>query len=128
MARGYDARRPTRRCDRLGATAATLIPAIAEESAHVTLLQRSPTYYFTGLDEAEFADTLRRLEICDESFTKSCAGRCSTSVGAFALRAASEPEAAKQDLLTLARAYLGPDYPVDEHFTPSYRPWRQRIA
>lgn len=47
---------------------------------------------------------------------------------AFVERAASEPEAAKQDLLTIARAYLGPDYLIDKHFTPNYRPWRQRIA
>ncbi len=111
-----------------GATAATLIPAIANESAHVTLLQRSPTYYFTGRDEAEFAETLRRLEICDEWFHEIMRRKMLFERRAFAHRAASQPEAAKQDLLALARAYLGPDYPIDKHFTPSYRPWRQRIA
>ncbi len=111
-----------------GATAATLIPAIAEDSAHVTLLQRSPTYYFTGRDETEFADTLRRLEISNEWFHEIMRRKMLFERKAFAHRAASEPEAAKQDLLALARVYLGPDYPVDKHFMPSYRPWRQRIA
>src|SRR5262249_17289487 len=50
-----------------GATAATLIPAIADECSHVTMLQRSPTYYFTGRNVNELADMLRELKI-DESW------------------------------------------------------------
>ena len=49
-----------------GATAATLIPAIAERCAHVTMLQRSPTFFITGRNANELADTLRQLEIPDE--------------------------------------------------------------
>ncbi len=111
-----------------GATAATLIPAIADEGARVTLLQRSPTYYVTGQLGAELAVTLRQLDISDEWLHEIMRRKMLFDGRAFAERAASEPEAAKQDLLTLARAYLGPDYPIDKHFTPSYRPWRQRIA
>ena len=43
-------------------------------------------------------------------------------------RPSNEPEAAKKDLLSAVEAYLGPDYDIATHFTPSYRPWRQRIA
>ena len=40
----------------------------------------------------------------------------------------TEAEVVKQELLTAVRGYLGPDYDIDTHFTPNYRPWRQRIA
>src|SRR5262249_25011480 len=50
-----------------GATAATLIPAIAEECAHVTMLQRSPTYFITGRNANDLAETLRQLEV-DETW------------------------------------------------------------
>ena len=46
----------------------------------------------------------------------------------FTRRSFDEPEAVKKELLAGVRAYLGPDYDIDTHFTPSYRPWRQRIA
>ena len=49
-----------------GATAATLVPAIAADCAHVTVLQRSPTYFFSGANSNELADTLRELEIDEE--------------------------------------------------------------
>ena len=46
----------------------------------------------------------------------------------FTRRSFKEPEAVKQELLPAVRAYLGPDYDIATHFTPNYRPWRQRIA
>src|SRR4029077_3402290 len=46
----------------------------------------------------------------------------------FTKRSFEEPEAVKAELLAGVRAYLGPDYDVATHFTPKYRPWRQRIA
>ena len=46
----------------------------------------------------------------------------------FTRRSFTEPEVVKQELLEAARAYLGPDYDMETHFTPRYRPWRQRIA
>ena len=46
----------------------------------------------------------------------------------FTRRSFTEPEVVKQELLDGVRAYLGPDYDVETHFTPRYRPWRQRIA
>ena len=50
------------------------------------------------------------------------------SVSSRAKRSFTEPEVVKQELLSAVRAYLGPDYDIATHFTPSYRPWRQRIA
>jgi len=46
----------------------------------------------------------------------------------FTRRSFTEPETVKQELLAGVRAHLGPDYDVATHFTPRYRPWRQRIA
>jgi cation diffusion facilitator CzcD-associated flavoprotein CzcO len=50
-----------------GATAATLVPGIAGQCEHVTVLQRSPTYFWTGRNANELADMLRELEI-DETW------------------------------------------------------------
>ncbi len=111
-----------------GATAATLVPAIAPECEHVTMLQRSPTYFITGRNANELADTLRELEIREDWIHEIVRRKILHDQAAFTRRSFTEPEAVKRDLLTGVRAYLGPDYDVDAHFTPRYRPWRQRIA
>ncbi len=111
-----------------GATAATLVPAIAAECEHVTMLQRSPTYFITGRNANELADTLRELDIREDWIHEIVRRKILHDQAAFTRRSFTEPEAVKQDLLTGVRAYLGPDYDVDTHFTPRYRPWRQRIA
>jgi cation diffusion facilitator CzcD-associated flavoprotein CzcO len=110
-----------------GATAATLIPAIADASAHVTLLQRSPTYFHPGRDVTEFANALKQLEISDEWFHELMRRKMLVERRAFSQFTAADPEGATQFLLTHAREALGPDFPM-EHFTPRYRPWRQRLA
>jgi cation diffusion facilitator CzcD-associated flavoprotein CzcO len=111
-----------------GATAATLVPAIADECAHVTMLQRSPTYYFPARNADELADTLRQLEI-DEAWIHEIVRRKRIHDGsAFTRRTFREPEVVKQELIENVRAQLGPEHPVAPHFTPTYRPWQQRIA
>ena len=111
-----------------GATAATLVPAIASECDQVTLLQRSPTYYIPARNANQLADTLRELQI-DESWIHEIVRRKMIFDQAmFTRKCFQEPEVAKADLLTAVRSYLGPDYDIDTHFTPKYRPWRQRIA
>jgi cation diffusion facilitator CzcD-associated flavoprotein CzcO len=111
-----------------GATAATLIPAIADDCAHVTMLQRSPTFYRTGRNAIEIADELRQLQI-DESWIHEIVRRKILHDQAiFTRRSFTEPEKVKQELLSAVQTYLGPDYDVATHFMPSYRPWRQRIA
>lgn len=75
-----------------GATAATLVPAIADDCAHVTLLQRSLTFFRTG----------RKKILYEQSV--------------FTDRAFSEPETVKQELLAGGRGVLGPDYDVEKHF------------
>jgi cation diffusion facilitator CzcD-associated flavoprotein CzcO len=111
-----------------GATAATLVPAIAGKCAHVTMLQRSATYFRTGRNAIEIADELRELQV-DEAWIHEIV-RCKIQLeqARFTRRTFTEPDKVRQELLAQARAYLGPDHSIEPHFTPTYRPWRQRIA
>src|SRR6266446_2872462 len=111
-----------------GATAATLIPAIAADCAYVTMLQRSPTWFRTGRNAIALADELRELGIEEAWIHEIVRRKILHDQAVFTSRSFTEPEAVKQELLTAARAYLGPDYDIATHFTPTYRPWRQRIA
>jgi cation diffusion facilitator CzcD-associated flavoprotein CzcO len=111
-----------------GATAATLIPSLAGDAAHVTMLQRSPTFFFTGRNTNELADTLRELEI-DETWIHEIVRRKAILEQGRIARASREyPELVRDELLKQIRDILGPDHDVDTHFNPSYRPWQQRIA
>ncbi|WP_119420255.1 flavin-containing monooxygenase [Desertibaculum subflavum] len=111
-----------------GATAATVIPAIAEDVDHVTMLQRSPTYFIPGRNAIQIAEELRALQV-DESWIHEITRRKILFDQAnFTRRSFEEPDKVKQELLGGVRAFLGPDFDIDKHFTPSYRPWRQRIA
>ena len=110
-----------------GATAATLVPAIADDVEHVTLLQRSPTYFFPGRNFNELADMLRQLEV-DESWIHEIIRRKILFEQAeFTRRAKEEPDAVKAQLLGLVESFVGEEV-VQAHFTPKYRPWRQRLA
>ncbi|MDE1174182.1 MAG: NAD(P)/FAD-dependent oxidoreductase [Parvibaculaceae bacterium] len=111
-----------------GATAATLVPAIAGDTAHVTLLQRSPTYFIPGRNANDLADTLRQLQVDETWIHEIVRRKILFDQDEFTRRSIEEPEVVKQELLEGVRAYLGPDFDIDKHFTPSYRPWRQRIA
>ena len=111
-----------------GATAATLIPAIAADCDHVTMLQRSPTFFRTGRNAIEIADELRELQIDETWIHEIVRRKILHDQAVFTSRSFTEPETVKQELLSAVRAYLGPDYDVATHFTPRYRPWRQRIA
>jgi cation diffusion facilitator CzcD-associated flavoprotein CzcO len=110
-----------------GATAATLVPAIADDCEHVTLLQRSPTYFIPGRNVNELAETLRQLDVPEEWTHEIVRRQILFNQAAFTKRAIEEPETVKQELLAGVKAFL-PEDVVEEHFTPSYRPWRQRIA
>jgi cation diffusion facilitator CzcD-associated flavoprotein CzcO len=111
-----------------GATAATLVPAIAGKCAHVTMLQRSPTWFNTGRNVIELAEELRKLQIDETWIHEIVRRKILHDQAAFVKRTFEDPDGVKMDLLGAVRAYLGEDYDIDTHFTPSYRPWRQRIA
>jgi cation diffusion facilitator CzcD-associated flavoprotein CzcO len=111
-----------------GATAATLIPAIADQCGHVTMLQRSPTYFRTGRNAIELAETLRQLQVKEEWIHEIVRRKILYDQATFTRLSFEKPEAVKKELLDGIRAVLGPDYDIETHFTPKYRPWRQRIA
>lgn len=110
-----------------GATAATVLPAIADDAKHVTLLQRSPTYFIPGRNANELADILRELKIDETWIHEIVRRKLLHDQALFTERAFNEAEAVREELLAGVRAFLG-DEAVKQHFTPSYRPWRQRIA
>jgi len=111
-----------------GATAATLIPAIAGDCSHVTMVQRSPTYFFIGSNINELADQLRQLEIPDEWTHEIVRRKILFDQEAVTKLSVEEPDFVKAALLEGVRGILGDDYDIDTHFTPKYRPWRQRLA
>jgi cation diffusion facilitator CzcD-associated flavoprotein CzcO len=111
-----------------GATAATIIPAMAKDCAQITMLQRSPTWFSTGRNVNELAEMLRALQI-DETWIHEIVRRKTLYEQAlFTQRCIEEPDKVSAELLANVRAHLGPDYDIGTHFTPDYRPWRQRVA
>jgi cation diffusion facilitator CzcD-associated flavoprotein CzcO len=111
-----------------GATAATLVPAIAADCAHVTMLQRSPTYFITGRNAIALAEELRALQIDETWIHEIVRRKILHDQAVFTKRSFTEPDVVKQELLSAVRANLDEGYDVATHFTPTYRPWRQRIA
>lgn len=110
-----------------GATAATLIPNMSDECSHITMLQRSPTYFWTGENRNELADQLRALEVPEE-WVHEIVRRSILKLAKDAQYASvSHPEFMKEELFKVIRGYLGDDFDMS-HFTPSYRPWQQRLA
>ncbi len=110
-----------------GATAATVVPAMAATAAHVTMLQRSPTYFLPGRNAVEIADTLRTLAV-DETWIHEIVRRHRAFEQAdVSRRSFEDADVLREELLQGVRDVLPPDYDM-KHFTPTYRPWRQRIA
>jgi len=111
-----------------GATAATLVPAIAGKTVHTTMIQRSPTYFFPGQNVNELADTLRSLDIPEEWTHEIVRRKTLADQEAIVRMSAEYPDLVKDELIKGVTALLPEGYDVATHFTPSYRPWQQRIA
>ncbi|MBO6826815.1 MAG: NAD(P)/FAD-dependent oxidoreductase [Sneathiella sp.] len=111
-----------------GATAATLIPAMADDTAHITMLQRSPTYFSAAPNRNNVTEMLRSLDVPEEWVHEITRRKILQDQQILVKRSFEEPEKLKEELLKGARHYLGEDVPLDPHFTPTYRPWRQRLA
>ena len=111
-----------------GATAATLIPALAAKCAHVTMLQRTPTYFAAGRNADVLADELRRLDL-DPVWVHEIMRRKVVRDRADLLdRAQSSPDKLKAMLIGGVQALLPQGFDVARHFTPPYRPMQQRVA
>jgi cation diffusion facilitator CzcD-associated flavoprotein CzcO len=92
------------------------------------MLQRSPTFFRIGRNAIEIADELRRLQVDPAWIHEIVRRKILYEQDAFTRRCISEPEAVKDELLAGIRSYVGPDYDIERHFTPRYRPWQQRLA
>ncbi len=110
-----------------GATAVTLVPAMAGEAQHVTMLQRSPTYVVARPAEDSIANRLRRrLPI---GLAYGLTRWKNVLLGMYFYRLCKRrPDRAKALILKGVRYFLGPDYDVETHFTPRYNPWDQRLC
>ena len=110
-----------------GATAVTLVPAMAERAAHVTMLQRSPTYYVSRPDRDPIADAIRKL-LPAQLAHRIVRGKNVLLGTAFYQFCRRYPEAASQRLRGEVARLLPPGYAVERHFTPRYDPWDQRLC
>ncbi|HYA05934.1 MAG TPA: NAD(P)/FAD-dependent oxidoreductase [Xanthobacteraceae bacterium] len=110
-----------------GATAVTIIPVIAETAAHVTMLQRSPTYIVSRPSTDAIANWLRRRLPTRLAYALARWYNVLLALYFFNL-ARRKPDAVKQWIVAQARAQLGADYDVKTHFTPRYKPWDQRMC
>jgi cation diffusion facilitator CzcD-associated flavoprotein CzcO len=111
-----------------GATMATIVPAMASDCAHITVLQRSPTYFLPAENHNELAGTLREIDV-PEDWIYEIMRKKSLHDQEILLRLAREqPEFTKGELINGVRQLLPAGFDVERHFTPRYRPWQQRLA
>ena len=112
-----------------GATAATTVPAMASKANHVTMLQRSPTFYRTStVGTEELVERLNKFSDDEKWIYGIVRQQILINQEIFIRRCIEEPEVVKDELINDVRKILGPDYDIEKHFTPSYRPWQQRIT
>lgn len=114
-------------CIGSGATAATVVPAIAGKCGHVTLLQRSPTYFIPARNENVMADELRKLQVDEHWIHEIVRRKYLFEQAEFTRRSFEDAEALRAELLEGVKACLPEGYDMT-HFTPRYRPWQQRVA
>ncbi len=110
-----------------GATAVTLVPEMAKQAAHVTMLQRSPTYIVARPSTDAIANGLRRVLPAKAAYALTRWKNVLVQQYFFGL-ARRHPEKAKARIVEMVRDELGADYDVGTHFTPSYNPWDQRLC
>lgn len=110
-----------------GATAVTLVPALAEKAAHVTMLQRSPSYIFPRPSD----DPLARwfYKNLPEKLAYKIIRWMAIGFGIYNYTLSRWiPDVVASRMIDMVREELGDDYDVETHFTPTYNPWDQRIC
>tara|TARA_R110000868_G_scaffold56162_2_gene174138 strand:+ start:3973 stop:5475 length:1503 start_codon:yes stop_codon:yes gene_type:complete len=109
-----------------GATAVTLVPEMAKTAAHVTMLQRSPTYVVSRPAEDALANKLRAW--LPAKLAYGLTRWKNVLFGMYFFRIArKKPQQVKEYILNMVKEQLGEDY-VAKHFTPTYNPWDQRLC
>jgi cation diffusion facilitator CzcD-associated flavoprotein CzcO len=110
-----------------GATAATLIPALADRGAHVTMVQRSPSYYASLPGHDPIADAMRKY-LSPSRAQRWTRAKNQATVAFFYRLCQWKPDAMKRLLVGDVARRLPEGYDVRRHFTPSYAPWDQRVC
>ena len=110
-----------------GATAVTLVPAMAETAEHVTMLQRSPSYILTLPAEDAIANRLRRLLGNRRAYTITRWKNVIASTIIYQL-SQRRPEFVRKLIRKVTIKQLPDGYDVDKHFKPAYNPWDQRLC
>lgn len=110
-----------------GATAVTIVPAMAEKAAHVTMLQRSPTYMVSRPDRDAFANALRKFLPEQVAYNVTRAKNTWRQQLVYK-RTRTKPDQIKMLLLGGVQLELGGKYPIKRHFLPRYNPWDQRLC
>jgi monooxygenase len=110
-----------------GATAMTLVPAMADATEHITMLQRSPTYVVSAPDVDALANKLRKVLPAKAAYAVTRWKNVAFQQMVYK-KTRTDPDKVKAKLLGAVRKELGPDYDVGKHFTPTYNPWDQRLC
>ena len=110
-----------------GATAVTLVPELAKKAAHVTMLQRSPTYVVSLPAVDVVAKWMERTLPGGLAYGLTRWKNVALSMALFNY-SRRFPERAKKMMIGEVRKSLGPDFDIATHFTPSYFPWDQRLC
>jgi cation diffusion facilitator CzcD-associated flavoprotein CzcO len=111
-----------------GATAVTLVPALAQGgAAHVTMLQRSPTYIMTLPGEDPIAKVIRKA-LPERAAYSVIRWKNVITQGVFFQLSRRAPGLVKRLVAATVKRQLPDDIPLDPHFTPSYDPWDQRVC
>ncbi len=110
-----------------GATAVTLVPAMADEAAHVTMLQRSPSYVVSVPERDPIANTLKRFLPARTAYWLTRRKNIWLQRTVYRL-SQRHPQLMRRIFTGLVRRHLPEGYPVDVHFNPRYNPWDQRLC
>ena len=110
-----------------GATAVTLIPAMADDTAHITMLQRSPSYVMPLPRKDPLANTLRK--VLPPKAAYAATRRFNIGKGRFIYNLCQkQPKVAKRIIRAANVKFLPKDFDVATHFNPTYNPWDQRLC
>ena len=110
-----------------GATAVTIIPSMAETTEHITMLQRTPTYYIVRPNNSPLGNFIRKLTNNTVAYYVMRWQNINMQSFLFK-RARKNPKRFKTFLIDLVRKYLPNNFDIDKHFTPPYNPWDQRLC
>jgi cation diffusion facilitator CzcD-associated flavoprotein CzcO len=110
-----------------GATAVTIVPSMSDKAAHVTMLQRSPTYMVSRPDHDVLANRLRKVLPPKMAYNLTRFKNTWRQQLVYN-KTRTDPNKVKQLLLGGIQLELGADYDIAKHFTPNYNPWDQRLC